>query len=92
MILVPVKVESGIDPKADISTYKAMAYYGNPVVGFPWGKVNAPVALSAVIDDTDRFVATVVGAVLDVSKFQYASVPDDDTDGGLVPAAQRHRS
>ena len=35
VILLPVSVEPGVDPKADISKYKSQAYYGNPVVGFP---------------------------------------------------------
>jgi hypothetical protein len=35
VILLPATVEAGIDGKADITKYKAQAYYYNPVVGFP---------------------------------------------------------
>lgn len=35
VMLIPIKVEPGLDPKADITKYKEQAYYGNPIVGFP---------------------------------------------------------
>jgi hypothetical protein len=33
--LLPIKVVPGMDGKANTATYKADAFYGNPVVGFP---------------------------------------------------------
>jgi hypothetical protein len=61
---------------------------------FPPKKVNvAPLLrLFVVMAVTVRFAAALVGTSLNVSKFQNASVPDEVTDPGVFPVAQRHRS
>src|SRR5882724_7554008 len=69
-----------------------LAAVAEPV--FPAKKVNvAPLLrLFVMMDVTARFAAALVGTLLSVSKFQNANVPDEVTDPGVLPVAQRQRS
>jgi hypothetical protein len=70
----------------------------NPVVAIAWPVLGLPPkywiapAFEVVTGLAEMFVMTTVGFGVDPSKFQYASVPDDVTDPGVLPAAHRQRS
>jgi hypothetical protein len=62
-----------------------------PVLGLPFGNVIAPV-FEVATGLAVMFVITSAGCCVDPSKFQYASVPDEVTDPGVLPVALRQRN